>query len=156
MVGEKLAEMKATGKYVGKFASQVHFFGYEGRCAAPSNFDADYCYSLGYTAAALIGVGKTGYMSSIRNTTAAASEWIAGGVPVTMMMNMERRHGEMKPVIRKALVELDGAPYQYLLANRAKWELETDYVYPGPIQYFGPAEVCDQPTRTLKLEQQAK
>ncbi|NDV79378.1 diphosphate--fructose-6-phosphate 1-phosphotransferase [Dysgonomonas sp. 511] len=153
MVGNKLAEMKKDGKYSGKFASQVHFFGYEGRCAAPSNFDADYCYSLGYTAAALIGAGKTGYMSSVRNTTAPAAEWIAGGVPVTMMMNMERRHGEMKPVIRKALVELDGAPFKYFAANREAWAIGTEFVYPGPIQYFGPTEVCDQPTVTLKLEQ---
>ena len=153
MVENKLAEMKKTGKYVGKFAAQVHFFGYEGRCAAPSNFDADYCYSLGYTAAALIGAGKTGYMSSVRNTTAPATEWIAGGIPVTMMMNMERRHGEMKPVIRKALVELDGAPFKFFAANREQWAVETSYVYPGPIQYFGPAEVCDQTTRTLALEQ---
>ncbi|GAB6122009.1 diphosphate--fructose-6-phosphate 1-phosphotransferase [Dysgonomonas termitidis] len=153
MVGNKLAAMKAEGKYSGKFASQVHFFGYEGRCAAPSNYDADYCYSLGYTAAALIGAGKTGYMSSIRNTTAPADQWIAGGVPVTMMMNMERRHGEMKPVIRKALVELDGAPFKYLAANREAWAVGTEFVYPGPIQYFGPTEVCDQPTITLKLEQ---
>ncbi len=153
MVGNKLSEMKAAGKYTGKFAAQVHFFGYEGRCAAPSNYDADYCYSLGYTAAALIGAGKTGYMSSIRNTTAPASEWIAGGVPVTMMMNMERRHGEMKPVIKKALVELDGAPFKFLEANREAWAIGTEFVYPGPIQYFGPTEVCDQPTVTLKLEQ---
>lgn len=153
MVGNKLAEMKKAGKYNGKFASQVHFFGYEGRCAAPSNYDADYCYSLGYTAAALIGAGKTGYMSSVRNTTAPAAEWIAGGIPVTMMMNMERRHGEMKPVIRKALVELDGAPFKYFAANRDQWAVGTEYVYPGPIQYFGPTEVCDQTTFTLKLEQ---
>lgn len=153
MVGSKLAEMKKEGNYKGKFAAQVHFFGYEGRCAAPSNFDADYCYSLGYTAAALIGAGKTGYMSSVRNLTAPAAEWIAGGVPVTMMMNMERRHGEMKPVIRKALVELDGAPFKYLAANREAWAVGTEFVYPGPIQYFGPTEVCDQPTVTLKLEQ---
>jgi len=153
MVGNKLAEMKAEGKYNGKFASQVHFFGYEGRCAAPSNYDADYCYSLGYTAAALIGSGKTGYMSSVRNTTASAAEWIAGGVPVTMMMNMERRHGEMKPVIKKALVKLDGAPFQYLAAHREEWAIGTEFVYPGPIQYFGPTEVCDQSTVTLQLEQ---
>ncbi|MFT3994604.1 MAG: diphosphate--fructose-6-phosphate 1-phosphotransferase [Dysgonomonas sp.] len=153
MVGNKLAEMKAAGKYTGKFSAQVHFFGYEGRCAAPSNYDADYCYSLGYTAARLIGAGKTGYMSSVRNTTAPAAEWIAGGVPVTMMMNMERRHGEMKPVIRKALVELDGAPFKFFAANRDAWAIGTEYVYPGPIQYFGPTEVCDQTTVTLKLEQ---
>ncbi len=153
MVGNKLAEMKAAGKYNGKFAPQVHFFGYEGRCAAPSNYDADYCYSLGYTASALIGAGKTGYMSSIRNTTASADQWIAGGIPVTMMMNMERRHGDMKPVIRKALVELDGAPFKFFAANREAWAVGTEFVYPGPIQYFGPTEVCDQPTITLKLEQ---
>ena len=153
MVGAKLAQWKEEGKYVGKFAAQHHFFGYEGRCAAPSNFDADYCYSLGYTAAALIANGKTGYMSSVRNTTAPAEEWIAGGVPITMMMNMERRHGEMKPVIQKALVKLDGKPFQYFAAHREHWAMSTDYVYPGPIQYFGPTEVCDQPTKTLQLEQ---
>ena len=154
MVGNKLAQWKKEGKYVGKFAPQHHFFGYEGRCAAPSNFDADYCYSLGYAAAALIANGKTGYMSSIRNLTAPAEEWIAGGVPITMMMNMERRHGEMKPVIQKALVKLDGAPFLAFAAQRELWAKETEYVYPGPIQYFGPTEVCDQPTKTLQLEHQ--
>lgn len=154
MVGRRLAEMKAEGSYVGKFAAQTHFFGYEGRCAAPSNFDADYCYSLGYTAAMLIGAGKTGYMSSVRNTTRPAEEWVAGGVPVTMMMNMERRNGELKPVIQKALVKLDGAPFKYFVSQRKQWERETCYVYPGPIQYFGPSEVCDQPTETLRLEHQ--
>ena len=153
MVATKLAEWKKEGKYVGKFAPQHHFFGYEGRCAAPSNFDADYCYSLGYTASVLIANGKTGYMSSVRNTTAPAAEWIAGGVPITMMMNMERRHGEMKPVIQKALVKLDGAPFKAFAAQRETWAKETAYVYPGPIQYFGPTEVCDQPTKTLQLEQ---
>ena len=153
MVKTRLAAMKAEGKFVGKFAGLGHFFGYEGRCAAPSNFDADYCYSLGFNAAQLIAAGKTGYMSLIRNTTAPAEQWIAGGVPVTMMMNMERRHGEMKPVIRKALVELEGAPFKELAKNRAAWAIETAYVYPGPIQYFGPSEVCDQPTKTLMLEQ---
>ena len=153
MVGKKLAAWKAEGKYVGKFAAQHHFFGYEGRCAAPSNFDADYCYSLGYTASMLIANGKTGYMSSVRNTTAPAEEWIAGGVPIKKMMNMERRHGEMKPVIQKALVRLDGAPFKAFAAVRDTWAKETAYVYPGPIQYFGPTEVCDQPTKTLQLEQ---
>ena len=153
MVAVKLAQWKEEGKYVGKFAAQHHFFGYEGRCAAPSNFDADYCYSLGYTASMLIANGKTGYMSSVRNTTAPAEEWIAGGVPITMMMNMERRHGEMKPVIQKALVKLDGAPFKTFAANREEWALKTSYVYPGPIQYFGPTEVCDEPTKTLQLEQ---
>ena len=151
MVATKLAQWKAEGKFVGKFASQHHFFGYEGRCAAPSNYDADYCYSLGYTASMLIADGKTGYMSSVRNTTAPADQWIAGGVPITM--NMERRHGEMKPVIQKALVKLDGAPFKAFVAQRDKWAIETAYVYPGPIQYFGPTEVCDQPTKTLQLEQ---
>ena len=151
MVATKLATWKAEGKYVGKFAAQHHFFGYEGRCAAPSNYDAD--YSLGYTASMLIANGKTGYMSSVRNTTAPAEEWIAGGVPITMMMNMERRHGEMKPVIQKALVKLDGAPFKTFAAMRDQWAMTTDYVYPGPIQYFGPTEVCDQPTKTLQLEQ---
>ena len=153
MVSVKLKAMKADGKYNGKFAAQVHFFGYEGRCAAPSNYDADYCYSLGYNAAALIGAGKTGYMSSVRNTTKPADQWIAGGIPITMMMNMERRHGEDKPVIRKALVELEGAPFKFFAANRAEWAVKTAYVYPGPIQYFGPSEVCDLVTKTLELEQ---
>ena len=153
MVATKLAAWKKEGKFVGKFSAQHHFFGYEGRCAAPSNFDADYCYSLGYTASMLIANGKTGYMSSVRNTTAPAAEWIAGGVPITMMMNMERRHGEMKPVIQKALVRLDGAPFKKFAACREEWAKETAYVYPGPIQYFGPTEVCDEPTKTLQLEQ---
>jgi pyrophosphate--fructose-6-phosphate 1-phosphotransferase len=153
MVGNRLAEMAEEGKYVGKFATQVHFFGYEGRCAAPSNYDADYCYALGYTAAGLIASGKTGYMSSVRNTTAPAAEWIAGGVPITMMMNMERRHGELKPVIQKALVKLDGGPFKVFAGQRDAWAVNTDYVYPGPIQYFGPTEVCDQPTKTLQIEQ---
>ena len=153
MVGKKLDEWKKAGKYNGKFSALHHFFGYEGRCAAPSNYDADYCYSLGYTASCLIASGKTGYMSSVRNTTAPADKWIAGGIPVTMMMNMEKRHGEMKPVIQKALVKLDGAPFKKFAANRDEWALTTSYVYPGPIQYFGPTEVCDEPTKTLQLEQ---
>jgi pyrophosphate--fructose-6-phosphate 1-phosphotransferase len=153
MVGNRLSEWKADGRYKGKFSTQVHFFGYEGRCAAPSNYDADYCYSLGYTASCLIYAGKTGYMASVRNTIAPADQWIAGGIPITMMMNMERRHGELKPVIQKALVKLGGAPFKTFAANRDNWALTTDYVYPGPIQYFGPTEVCDQPTQTLYLEQ---
>ena len=152
MVGAKLAEWKKEGKYQGKYATQHHFCGYEGRCAAPSNFDADYCYSLGYNASMLIAAGKTGYMSSIKNTVAPADQWIAGGIPITMMMNMEKRNGEMKPVIRKALVELDGAPFKEFVKHRDEWARETCFVYPGPIQYFGPTEVCDQPTKTLKLE----
>ncbi|MDO5570837.1 MAG: diphosphate--fructose-6-phosphate 1-phosphotransferase [Bacteroidales bacterium] len=152
MVGRRLAEMKKDGKYNGKFATQYHFFGYEGRCAAPSNFDADYCYALGFNAAMLIGAGKTGYMSAIENLTAPAEQWIAGGIPITMMMNMERRHGEMKPVIQKALVKLDGAPFKAFASMRDEWAKSTSYVYPGPIQYFGPTEVCDQPTITLTLE----
>ena len=152
MVADKLAIWKHQGKYVGKFGTQHHFFGYEGRCAAPSNYDADYCYSLGYNASRLIANGKTGYMSIIKNTTAPAAEWIAGGVPITMMMNLENRNGKMKPVISKALVELDGAPFKYFAAHRDEWAKETAYVYPGPIQYWGPTEVCDQPTKTLQLE----
>jgi pyrophosphate--fructose-6-phosphate 1-phosphotransferase len=153
MVAQKLEKMKKEGKYVGKFGTQHHFFGYEGRCAAPSNFDADYCYALGTSAAQLIANGKTGYMAIVKNTTAPADQWIAGGVPITMMMNMERRAGEMKPVIRKALVELDGAPFKEFAAHRDEWARKTAYVYPGPIQYWGPTEVCDQPTKTLALEQ---
>ena len=154
MVKTRLDEWKKAGKYKGKFATITHFFGYEGRCAAPSNYDTDYCYSLGYTASMLVAAGKTGYMSSVRNTTAPASEWVAGGIPITMMMNMERRHGEMKPVIQKALVNLDGNPFKYFASQRDIWAIETAYVYPGPIQYFGPIEVCDQPSKTLQLEQQ--
>ena len=154
MVGAKLAQWKKEGKYNGKFSALHHFFGYEGRCAAPSNFDADYCYALGTSAALLIASGKTGYMAIVKNTTARTDEWKAGGVPITMMMNMERRNGEMKPVIRKALVELDGKPFKAFVAQREQWAKETCYVYPGPIQYWGPAEVCDQPTKTLELEQE--
>ncbi len=153
MVGKKLAQWKEEGKYTGKFAAQHHFFGYEGRCAAPSNYDADYCYALGTSAAQLVANGKTGYMAIVKNTTAPAEEWVAGGVPITMMMNMERRHGEMKPVIKKALVKLDGAPFKTFAAQRDEWAKDTCFVYPGPIQYFGPTEVCDQCTATLKLEQ---
>ncbi len=154
MCAAKLAEWKKEGKYTGKFSALHHFFGYEGRCAAPSNFDADYCYALGTSAAHLIANGKTGYMAIVQNTTAPTSEWKAGGVPITMMMNMERRNGEMKPVIRKALVELDGKPFKELEKNREHWAKETCYVYPGPIQYWGPSEVCDRPTKTLALEQE--
>ena len=153
MVGRKLAQWKAEGKFNGKFAAQHHFFGYEGRCAAPSNYDADYCYALGTSAAQLVANGKTGYMAIVKNTTAPAEEWIAGGVPITMMMNMERRNGELKPVIRKALVRLDGAPFKEFAAHREEWAEKSCFVYPGPIQYFGPSEVCDQCTMTLKLEQ---
>nr|WP_315125077.1 diphosphate--fructose-6-phosphate 1-phosphotransferase [uncultured Porphyromonas sp.] len=153
MVGSKLAEWKEEGRYSGKFASLTHFFGYEGRCSMPSNFDADYCYALGRTAACLIASGVTGYMSSVQNLTAPAHEWIAGGIPTTMMMNMERRHGEMKPVIQKALVDLQGKPFAYFTAHRNEWAEETSFVYPGPIQFFGTPEICDQPSRTLILEQ---
>ncbi len=156
MVDKKLKQWKKEGKYDGKFSTLSHFFGYEGRCAAPSNFDADYCYSLGYTASLLIATGKTGYMASVRNTTSTAKEWISGGIPITMMFNMERRHGEMKPVIQKALVDLEGAPFKEFAKNRDTWAMETSYIYPGPIQYFGPDEVKEQPTMTLKLEQKAK
>lgn len=153
MVKAKLKKMKKEGNYVGKFSAQGHFFGYEGRCASPSNFDADYCYSLGLTASLLISEGKTGYIASVKNLTAPAEEWLPGGAPITMMMNMERRHGEMKPVIQKALVELDGKPFKALDSQREEWAMTTSYVYPGPIQYFGPSEVSDVTTHTLRLEQ---
>ena len=153
MCAKKLAFLKEKGIYKGKFGTINHFFGYEGRCSMPSNFDADYCYSLGYTSSVLISEGKTGYMASVRNLTAPAKEWIAGGVPITMMMNMERRNGEMKPVIQKALVNLNGAPFKYFEAHREAWaDSHNSYIYPGPIQYFGPSYVCDRPTCTLLLE----
>jgi pyrophosphate--fructose-6-phosphate 1-phosphotransferase len=155
MVGKRLAKMAEEGNYNGKFSALHHFFGYEGRCADPSNFDADYCYALGFNAACLINAGVTGYMSSVRNLTNPSVQWIAGGIPITMMMNMERRNGEMKPVIQKALVRLDGAPFLKFAAKREEWAIKTSYIYPGPIQYFGPAEICDQPTLTLKYEHQA-
>lgn len=154
MVGAKLDQWAKEGKYNGKFSTLHHFFGYEGRCAAPSNFDADYCYALGASAAQLIANGKTGYMAIVKNTTAGTEEWKAGGVPITMMMNMEKRNGEMKPVIRKALVDLNGKPFKAFAAQRDQWAKETCYVYPGPIQYWGPASVCDLPTKTLALEQE--
>ena len=153
MVGVLLAKWAKEGKFDGKFAAQHHFFGYEGRCAAPSNFDADYCYALGTSAAQLVAAGKTGYMAIVKDTTSNANDWKAGGVPITMMMNMEKRNGEMKPVIRKALVELDGKPFKAFAAKRDEWAKNTEYVYPGPIQYWGPTDVCDQTTKTLKLEQ---
>ncbi len=156
MVGKRLAAMKKEGKYVGKFATLHHFFGYEGRCAAPSNFDADYCYALGYNASLLIHCGATGYMSSVRNLAKPSTQWKAGGIPITMMMNMERRNGVDKPVIKKALVELDGAPFKEFAAHREQWARETSFIYPGPIQYFGPDEVCDLTSRTLYYEQQGK
>lgn len=153
MVKAKVKKMKKSGEFEGKMSGQPHFFGYEGRCASPTNFDTDYCYSLGKVAALLIGAGKTGYMASVRNLTKSADKWIAGGVPITMMMNMERRHGKLKPVIQKALVKLDGAPFRKLADHRDEWALNTSYIYPGPIQYFGPSEVCDSCTKTLELEQ---
>ena len=154
LVKNKLAERKEAGTYKGKFSTLTHFFGYEGRCAFPSNFDSDYCYSLGYNAFMLIQYGFTGYLSKVSNLSAPAEEWVAGGMPITKMMNIERRNGEDKPVIRKALVELDGAPFKFFEANRAKWAVETCFLYPGAIQYYGPTEVCDATTKTLALEQQ--
>src|SRR5574344_1327163 len=154
MVKTKLAELKSQGEYIGKFSEQSHFFGYEGRCAFPSNFDADYCYSLGFNAFALINFGLTGYLSSVRNLTLTADKWVAGGVPLTMMMNMEKRNGEMKPVIQKALVKLDGPVFKQLEDNREDWALNDKYLFPGAIQYFGPSSVCDITTVTLKLEQE--
>ena len=153
MVGEKMKARKAAGTYVGKYATQHHFFGYEGRCAFPSNFDSDYCYSLGYNAFMLISYGYNGYLSKVSNLSAPAEEWVAGGMPITKMMNIERRNGKDKPVIRKALTELDGAPFKYFEANRDKWAVDTCFTFPGAIQYYGPAEVCDRPTITLALEQ---
>ena len=152
LVKAKLEERRAAGTYNGKFSALHHFFGYEGRCAFPSNFDADYCYSLGYNAFMLIQYGYNGYLSKISNLSKPAEEWVAGGMPITKMMNMERRHGEDKPVIRKALVELDGKPFQYFEAHRETWAVETAYTYPGAIQYYGPSSVCDLTTRTLALE----
>ena len=152
MVKNNLAARKAAGTYKGKFSPLHHFLGYEGRCAFPSNFDADYCYSLGYNAFMLIQYGYTGYLSKVSNLSKPAEEWVAGGMPITKMMNIERRHGADKPVIRKALVELDGAPFKFFAERRAEWAVETCYVYPGAIQYWGPAEVCDLTTRTLALE----
>jgi len=154
MCEAKLSEWKEQGKYNGKFAALHHFFGYEGRCATPSNFDADYCYALGTSAAHLIANGKTGYMAIVKNTTKPVAEWKAGGVPITMMLNMERRNGEMKPVIRKALVDLDGRPFKKFVEKRDEWAANTCFVYPGPIQYWGPSEICDRTTRTLALEQE--
>ena len=156
MLKTKLAQLKKEGKYNGKFSDQSHFFGYEGRCAFPSNFDADYCYSLGYNAYALLKFGLTGYISSVKNLSEPADKWVAGGVPLTMMMNIEKRHGEYKPVIQKALVRLDGPVYKVLMENREKWALEDKYLFPGSIQYFGPSSVCDITTETLRLESQNK
>jgi len=152
LVGDRLAELRSRGEFSGKFSAQTHFFGYEGRCGFPSNFDADYCYSLGYTACALINAGLTGYVASVRNLARPADEWDAGGVPLTMMMNMEERHGKLKPVIQKALVDLEGAPFKRFAANRDAWAVETMFTFPGAIQYFGPPEVADAPTVTLQLE----
>ncbi len=152
MVAKRLEEMAEAGEYSGKFNTQHHFFGYEGRCADPTNFDADYTYALGYNAAMLINSGLTGYMSSVRNLTESSENWIAGGIPITMMMNMEKRKGEMKPVIQKALVNLNGRPYLKFASMRETLALNTLYQYPGPIQYFGPSEICDRPSMTLLLE----
>lgn len=152
MTRRRLRDMAAKGSFKGKFSALSHFFGYEGRCAFPSNFDSDYCYSLGYTACALVLNGLTGYLSSVRRVSLPADQWLAGGIPLTMMMNMEQRHGKQKPVIRKALVDLDGRPFKAFSAKRDAWSLGNHYVFPGAIQYFGPGEVCDQPTETLKLE----
>ncbi len=153
MVADNLRKRKKRGAYNGKFSPLHHFFGYEGRCAFPSNFDADYCYSLGYNAFMLIQYGYTGYLSKVSNLAAPAEEWVAGGMPITKMMNIERRNGEDKPVIRKALVELDGAPFKYFAEHRKKWATDTCYTYPGAIQYYGPSSVCDVTTKTLALEQ---
>jgi pyrophosphate--fructose-6-phosphate 1-phosphotransferase len=152
MVEKKLRSLAEKNEYKGAFSALGHFFGYEGRCAFPSNFDADYCYSLGYGAFVLIAAGLTGYLSSVRNLTSQADKWLAGGVPLIMMMNMEQRHGSKKPVIRKALVDLQGWPFKSFESLRDTWAVKTCFLYPGAIQYFGPSEVCDEPTKTLKLE----
>ena len=152
LVGKRLEEMRAKGEYNGKYSTLHHFFGYEGRCADPSNFDADYCYALGYNAACHVNSGVTGYMSSVRNLVKPAVQWVCGGIPITMMMNIEHRNGADKPVIQKALVRLDGKPFQKFASQRDDWAINTSYVYPGPIQYFGPSEVCDQPSLTLTYE----
>ncbi|MBQ1522917.1 MAG: diphosphate--fructose-6-phosphate 1-phosphotransferase, partial [Erysipelotrichaceae bacterium] len=154
LVKDKLAARKKAGTYKGKFSPLHHFFGYEGRCAFPSNFDADYCYSLGYNAFMLIQYGYTGYLSKVSNLSKPAEQWVAGGMPITKMMNIERRNGEDKPVIRKALVELDGNPFKYFAAHREQWAVNTEFTYPGAIQYYGPAEVCDITTVTLALEKE--
>jgi pyrophosphate--fructose-6-phosphate 1-phosphotransferase len=156
MVEKKLSQLKKAGTYGGKFSALGHFFGYEGRCAFPSNFDADYCYALGFSAFVLIASGLTAYLSSVRNLTAPADQWIAGGVPLTMMMNLERRKGSQKPVIKKALVDLEGAPFKTFAAARDTWAVRTSFVFPGAIQYYGPPEVCDQPTKTIRLEHQSE
>ena len=144
--------MREAGEYNGKFSTMHHFFGYEGRCSFPSNFDANYCYGLGYNAAGLVKAGVTGYMTLLRDLTKPVEQWVPGGIPITMMMNMERRNGEMKPVIQKALVKLDGAPFKKFASQRDQWAVDTCYIYPGPIQYFGPAEICDRPSMTLMYE----
>jgi pyrophosphate--fructose-6-phosphate 1-phosphotransferase len=155
MVGKQLAELKRMDAYTGKFSALAHFFGYEGRCAFPSNFDANYCYSLGFTAFVLIASGLTGYISSVKNLVAPADKWTAGGIPLTMMMNMEKRHGSSKPVIKKALVELEGRPFKAFAAARDEWAEKTCFLFPGAIQYYGPPEICDQPTKTLMLEHES-
>ena len=156
MVAKKLEEWKKEGRFVGKFASLHHFLGYEGRCAVPSNFDADYCYTLGYSASRLIASGENGYMAVVKNTMLPVDEWQAGGTPITSMLNLERRNGEMKPVIRKALVDLNGEPFKEFAAHRNEWAENVCFTYPGPIQYFGPTEIVDAPTITLRLEHKAK
>ncbi len=152
LVSDRIRLLKAQGKTEAKFTSLSHFFGYEGRCAMPSNFDADYCYSLGYAATQLVRAGLTGYTVNVRNLTKASDEWTAGGTPVTMMLNMEVRKGKAVPVIKKALVDLEGKPFQHFCRNREQWAVNDDFVFPGPIQYFGPSEIADVPTATLKLE----
>jgi pyrophosphate--fructose-6-phosphate 1-phosphotransferase len=152
MVHERLDEMKIKGQYKGSFSSLAHFFGYEGRCAFPSNFDADYCYTLGFSAFMLISAGLTGYIANVAGLETPAADWKAGGCPLTMMMNMEQRHGAKKPVIKKALVELDGKPFKAFAEQRDVWAVETAYTFPGAIQYYGPDAVCNLPTKTLAIE----
>jgi pyrophosphate--fructose-6-phosphate 1-phosphotransferase len=156
MAKVKLAQLKSDGQFTGKFAAIAHFFGYEGRCGAPSNFDANYCYALGYNAAVLALNGLSGYLSSVRRLVKGPAQWECGGVPLTMLMNIERRKGKEKPVIQKALVKLDGVPFRILEKNRDQWAVNDAYIFPGPIQYFGPSTVTDMTTKTLQYEQKGK
>jgi len=145
-VRERLAEAG------GDFQTQTHFFGYEGRCAAPSNFDADYTAAIGRSAAALVAHSRTGYICAVGNLAAGPDAWTAGGIPLTSLMRMETRKGRPTPVIAKALVDLQGAPFAAFQRERDAWSSEDAYVYPGPIQYFGPEEITGRTTATLELE----
>lgn len=152
LVKKQLAELKAAGVYKGKFSAQTHFFGYEGRSEFPSNFDANYCYALGRTCCVLIANRLTGYMTSVYNLAAPPAEWQPCGIPLTKLMDMEVRAGKPKPVIKKAIVDLNAQPFKTFAAHRDRWAVETTYIFPGPIQYFGSAELCDECPKSLLLE----